>query len=79
MAQENQELERLRAEVDKLLHEVERYRTASEDIMQQLDWCIGYFTGTNKTKVARTLSANRNHIRRTLLRRSEQTVPVNEG
>ena len=31
-----------------LMEEVERYRSAAEDTLQQLDWCIGYFAGSKK-------------------------------
>ena len=55
--------------------EVERYRRASEDALQQLDWCIGYFHGCGKTGIARALANNRSHIRQHLLRRSKQPVP----
>ena len=54
----------LQREVDHLMEEVERYRSAAEDAMQQLDWCIGYFAGSKKGDVAHALSANRSHIRR---------------
>ena len=30
------------------MEEVERYRSAAEDAMKQLDWCIGYFAGSRK-------------------------------
>jgi hypothetical protein len=56
--------------------EVERYRRASEDALQQLDWCIGYLHGCGKRGIARALAANRSHIRRHILQRSEQPVPT---
>ena len=55
--------------------ELERYRRAAEDALQQLDWCIGYFTGCNKSRIAKSLGANRAHIRKNL-RRSEQPTPT---
>ena len=58
-----------------LEEDVERYRRASEDALQQLDWCIGYFHGCGKKGIAKALSGNRSHIRRHLLQRSEQPVP----
>ena len=64
------------AEVHALEDELERYRRASEDALQQLDWCIGYFHGCGKKGIARALSSNRSHIRRHLLQRSEQPVPT---
>ena len=63
-------------QLSELEKEVERYRRASEDALQQLDWCIGYFHGCGKKGIARALSDNRSHIRRHLLQRSEQPVPT---
>jgi hypothetical protein len=71
------EVEELEAQVAVLMKEVDRYRTACEDTLQQLDWCIGYFTGCNKRGVAKALSANRSAIRRHLLHRNELAVPTN--
>lgn len=60
---------------DEDLHdEVERYRRAAEDALQQLDWCIGYLHGIRKTGISRSLSQNRNHIRQALMERSEQPL-----
>lgn len=70
------EVERLQAEVDDLNQKVDRYRTAAEDSLQQLDWCIGYFTGSNKQKLAKSLNSNRAYIRRNLLKREEAAVPT---
>jgi hypothetical protein len=71
-----------RARIGELEAEVERYRQASEDALQQLDWCIGYMHGAGKRGIARSLSRNRAYIRTHLLRRAEQPVPsqeMNEG
>ena len=69
----------LQQEVDHLMEEVERYRSAAEDALQQLDWCIGYFAGSKKGELAHSLSANRSHIRRTYLRRDEQSTPSSKS
>jgi hypothetical protein len=58
-----------------LEEELERYRQASEDALQQLDWCIGYLHGAGKTGIAQTLSKNRAFIRTHLLKRPEEPVP----
>jgi hypothetical protein len=42
---ENDRVEEPELEVARLMKEVERYRTAAEEALQQLDWCIGYFAG----------------------------------
>ena len=49
-AQESQR----RARIRELEDEVERYRRASEDALQQLDWCIGYLHGSGKGDGAST-------------------------
>jgi hypothetical protein len=70
------------ARIHELEDEVERYRRASEDTLQQLDWCIGYLHGSGKKGLARALSKNRAYIRTALLKRSEQPMPseeTNEG
>jgi hypothetical protein len=79
MAGEMDRAHELELEVVHLMEEVERYRSAAEDALQQLDWCIGYFAGTKNGKVAQALSANRAHIRRQYLKRAEQTTPGAEG
>jgi hypothetical protein len=58
--------------------ELERYRQAAEDALQQLDWCIGYLHGIRKMDISRALARNRAHIRTQLLRRPEQPVPAQE-
>ena len=62
--------------LSELEEEVERHRRASEDALQQLDWCIGYFHGIGKKGIAKALSDNRSHIRQHLLKRAEQPVPT---
>jgi hypothetical protein len=58
--------------------ELERYRQAAEDALQQLDWCIGYLHGIRKTDISRALAKNRAQIRTQLMRRPEQPVPAQE-
>ena len=67
-----------RARIRELEDELERYRRASEDALQQLDWCIGYLHGCGKKGLARSLSKNRAYIRTHLLKRAEQPVPSQE-
>jgi len=73
----SREVQELEAQVADLMKQVDRFRTACEDTLQQLDWCIGYFTGCNKRSVAKSLSANRSAIRRNLLHRDEEPLPTN--
>ena len=68
-----------RARIRELGGELERYRQASEDALQQLDWCIGYLHGTGKREVARSLARNRSYIRTHLLRRAEEPVPSQQA
>jgi hypothetical protein len=58
--------------------ELERYRQAAEDALQQLDWCIGYLHGIRKVDISRALAKNRAHIRTQLLRRPEEPVPAQQ-
>jgi hypothetical protein len=58
--------------------EVERYRQAAEDALQQLDWCIGYLHGIRKLDVSRALAKNRSYIRSQLLKREEQPLPAQQ-
>ena len=69
----------LQREVDHHMDEVERYRSAAEDALQQLDWCIGYFAGSHKGALAHSLSANRSHIRTKYLRRESQSTPSSKS
>jgi len=66
-------------EMQHLKEEVERYRQAAQDALEQLDWCIGYLHGSRKASIAAALSRNRSHIRRTLLDRAEEPMPSNAG
>jgi hypothetical protein len=56
--------------------QLERYRQAAEDALQQLDWCIGYLHGIRKTEISRALAKNRSYIRTQLLEREEAPVPA---
>jgi hypothetical protein len=55
--------------------DVDRYRQAAEDALQQLDWAIGYLHGIHKTDISRALAKNRSFIRRRLMDQSEQPMP----
>ena len=57
--------------------QLDRYRTACEDALQQLDWCIGYFTGCNKRGLAKALTRNRSTIKGHLRHRDELSMPTN--
>ena len=63
---------------DELDDELERYRRAAEDALQQLDWCIGYLHGIRKLEISKALAKNRSQIRSQLLARSEQPVPAQQ-
>jgi hypothetical protein len=54
--------------------EVDRYRMAAEDALQQLDWAIVYLHGINKVDISRALAKNRSYIRRQLSGRDEESV-----
>ena len=77
MATKDRTEEQDRAERDRA-DDVERYRQAAEDALQQLDWCIGYLHGIRKVEVSRALAKNRSHIRSNLLQRDEQPLPAQQ-
>jgi hypothetical protein len=56
--------------------DVERYRRAAEDALQQLDWCIGYLHGIRKVGISRALARNRSFIRTRLMEVPEQPLPA---
>jgi hypothetical protein len=72
---QDQRIKELETEIGDLKDDVERYRQATEDLLQQVDWCIGYFHGCGKKAIARSLSVNRSYVRRHLLQRAEQPPP----
>jgi hypothetical protein len=55
--------------------DVDRYRQAAEDALQQLDWAIGYLHGIRKTDISNALAKNRSHIRRRLMGQAEEPMP----
>ena len=63
---------------DESREEVERYRQAAEDALQQLDWCIGYLHGIRKLDISRALAKNRSYIRTKLLERPEEPMPAQQ-
>jgi hypothetical protein len=56
--------------------DVDRYRKAAEDALQQLDWAIGYLHGTGKTDIATALAKNRSFIRQRLMDRPQEPLPT---
>jgi hypothetical protein len=54
--------------------EVERYKHAAEEALQQLDWCIGYLHGIRKSQLSTRLAKNREYIKRNLMQ--EPTAPT---
>jgi hypothetical protein len=58
--------------------ELERYRRAADDALQQLDWCIGYLHGIRKIQLSRALAKNRSFIRAQLMQEAEQPLPAQQ-
>ena len=56
--------------------DVERYKQAANDVLQQLDFCIGFLAGANKGKVAETLARNRAYIREQLMGEAPENLPT---
>jgi hypothetical protein len=55
--------------------DVDRYRQAAEDALQQLDWAIGYLHGIRKTEISKALAKNRSFIRTRLMDRPAEPMP----
>ena len=58
--------------------DVDKYRQAAEDALQQLDWAIGYLHGIRKTDISRALAKNRSFIRRRLMDQPEEPLPTQQ-
>ena len=58
--------------------DVDRYRKAAEDALQQLDWAIGYLHGIRKTEISRALARNRARIREDLMDRPKKSIPAEQ-
>ncbi len=76
MATDGDCVKELDLEVERLMREVDKYRTATEDALQQPDWCIGYFAGCNEWSLVKSLVANRAYICRHPLNREEAGMPA---
>lgn len=66
----------LERQIAELLGEVDRYRTAAEEALGQVDWCIGYFTAQRQHAIAKSLNTNRSYIRSHWMQRAEQPLPT---
>jgi hypothetical protein len=67
-----------RSDEDERDAELERYRRAAEDTLQQLDWCVGYFHGIRKVGISRALAKNRSQIRTQLLQKPAEPLPAEQ-
>jgi hypothetical protein len=77
MKTDEDELKELQMDLERVQGEADRYRKATEDCFQQLGWCIGYFAGIHKPRIAHDLAVNIGHIRRGLLHREDVVMPTN--
>jgi hypothetical protein len=48
--------------------EINRYRLAAEEALEQLDWCVGYLHRIRKGGIADAVDRNRRQIRREMTR-----------
>lgn len=76
MGSEADQIKELELEVERLQSDVERYRNACYDSMQQLSWCIGWFAGNHKPRYAASMGNNLAYIRRGVLNRPSEAVPL---
>lgn len=75
MLSDADQIKNLELEVERLQGDVERYRNACYDSMQQLSWCIGYFAGNHRARYADSMANNLAIIRRAVLNRTPETMP----
>jgi hypothetical protein len=59
--------------------ELERYRRAAADALEQVDWCIGYLHAIGKKSQAQVMAKNREYIRTHLLNRAAEPVPAGDS
>ena len=67
-----------RTDEDERDAELELYRRAAEDALQQLDWCVGYFHGIRKIEISRALAKKRSQIRTQLLQKPAEPLPAEQ-
>jgi hypothetical protein len=48
--------------------EIDRYRLAAEEALEQLDWCVSYLQRIRKYRIAKVIEQNRSQIRREMNR-----------
>ena len=75
MPSDADQVKELELEVERLHGDVERYRNACYDSMQQLSWCIGYLTGHHNEKYAQAMGKNLAYIRHAVLNRAPEPMP----
>jgi hypothetical protein len=75
MLSDADQVKELELEVERLHGDVERYRNACYDSMQQLSWCIGYLAGHHSPKYAQAMGNNLAYIRRAVLDRAPEPMP----
>ena len=75
MPSDAERVKELQLEVERLQGDVERYRNACYDSMQQLSWCIGYLAGHHSTKYAQAMGKNLAYIREGVLNRAPEPMP----
>jgi hypothetical protein len=73
------QIKELQLEVERLQQQADRYHQASDDCLQELAWCIGFFAASHKPRIAQGLAANVTHIRRGLLHRQDMVMPTKEA
>jgi hypothetical protein len=67
-----------RSDEDERAAELEHYRRAAEDTLQQLDWCVGYLHGIRKVGISRALAKNRSEIRTQLLQKPAEPLSAEQ-
>jgi hypothetical protein len=78
MKTDEDQINELEGQVERMQHEVDQYRRATEDCLQELGWCSGYFAGIRQRGIGCALAFNVGQIRRALWRGELVVMPARE-
>ena len=59
--------------------EADRYEQAATEVLELLDWCIGYFVAIRKDGIASQMASNRRYIKEDLMREPETALPTSKS
>ncbi len=57
----------------------DRYEQAATETLEMLDWCIGYYSGIHKDRIASRIASERRHIKEDLMHEPEEPLPTGKN